>query len=951
MDDDRGSDDGGRIEKAIEQLPGLNASERSAIHDETSDGGPEFHIQVRQLLHSYDVGREFVERLPDPLSGASGAQNRTQMFSAGEVVAARFRVIRLLGTGGLGEVYEAEDLVLKGEPVALKTLRARLAADETAVERLTQELLLARRISHPNVCRVYDVYHHPIASGAPISFFTMELIAGETLATRIRRGRIATTDALPLVRQMAEAIDAAHAANVAHGDLKPGNIMLVPSTRGVDRVVVTDFGLARWVPVGTTLLSTTLESRQWGTPVYMAPEQLLGRPLTRASDIYALGVVCYEMVTGEQPFTIVPPLLLAVQKLRRTPRPPRELVPDLDPRWQAAILRCLDVDPERRFQLARDFVDELKRRPTRRKARAIGAAAAIATAGVAAATWMGPTVIRRTTGAPTVAGQADVERTVAVLPFVQENSTPEGDAFALGLTVALTDQLGPASHGRRGLYVIPAAEIVDTGVNTPAVAQQTLGATLFVSGRLAVVSDRTQIAIGLNELTDQGFRLKDSRTVTVPSNDRRVLDAVAVAAMQLLDLNEPDAALLRTGASQGQLDAERSYLIGRGYLVQGSRNLRAAIEAFQRAIRQDSQYAAAYAGLGEALLADYSASGHAGSLDQAQTNIDQAIGIEPRNARSHVIRGRVYLKYGQAQRAILELTNALALDPDVPNARNVLAAAYEADGAIEKAEQEFHEAVDRHPKYWSTYEDLGTFLYGKGRYHDAEGYFVTASSYAPANRRAIMNLATVYLVQEKFGPAESELKKVAALSPDARQSNNLAWVYILEGKLDDAVSTLEGAVKQPRANSIVWSSLARAYRWAGGRQDDERAAYQTALQRADEEVRVNPLDAEVRSNRAYLLAELRRSPEALREIDTVLARDSAKADVGVRFNSALIHERTGSRKRALEDLGLAVQGGYSKPVVERHPDLKRLREDPEYQRVLDVAEQRTNQRSKGGRSQ
>jgi Flp pilus assembly protein TadD/TolB-like protein len=951
MDDDRGRDDGGRIEKALDQLPGLDASERSALLDETSDGGPEFHSQVEQLLDGYDAGREFVERLTDPPIGASGAEHRTQMFSAGEVVAARFRIIRLLGTGGLGEVYEAEDLVLKGEPVALKTLRASLAADETAVDRLTQELLLARRISHPNVCRVYDVYRHPIASGAPISFFTMERLDGETLAARVRRGRIATPDALPLVRQMAEAIDAAHAANVAHGDLKPGNIMLVPSTRGVDRVVVTDFGLARWVPAGTTLLSTTLESRRWGTPVYMAPEQLLGQPLTRASDIYALGVVCYEMVTGEQPFNIVPPLLLAVRKLRHAPRPPRELVPDLDPRWEAAILRCLDVDPGRRFQLARDLVDELERGPTRRRARAIGAAA-LATAGVAAATWIGTAVVdRRTTASPVVARQAEVERTVAVLPFTQEGSTPEGDAFALGLTVALTDQLGSASRGRPGLYVIPAAEIVDTGVNTPAIAQQTLGATLFVSGRLAVAGDRTQIAIGLNELTDQGFRLKDSRTVSLPSNDRRVLDTVAVAAMQLLDLNEPDRAVPRTGASRAQLDAEKSYLAGRGHLVQGSRHLRAAIEAFQHAIRQDSQYAAAYAGLSEAFLADHRASSDAGSLGQAQTLIDRAIAIEPRQARSHVIRGRVYLRNSQAQRAILELTTALALDPDVPDARNALAAAYDADGAIEKAEQEFRAAVARHPKYWSTYEDLGTFLYGKGRYHEAEGYLVTASSYAPANRRAILNLATVYLVQERFAAAESELKKGTALSPDAWLSNNLAWVYILEGKLPDAVRTLEEAVKQPRADSSVWSSLARAYRWAGGRQDEERAAYQTALQRADEEVRVNPLDADVRSNRAYLLAELRRAPEALREIDTVLALDSAKANVGVRFNSVLIHERTGNRKRALEDLGLALRGGYSRSVVARHPDLKRLRDDPGYQRVLDVAEQRTNQRFKAGRSQ
>jgi serine/threonine protein kinase len=232
------------------------------------------------------------------------ADRRTpgRAFSDGEIACERFGIVGLLGEGGMGEVYEAEDLVLRDERIALKTLRASLAADESAIERLTKELQLARRITHPNVCQVHDVYQHRTSSGARVLFFTMELVNGRTLADRLRRGTMPKSQVLPILTQMAAALDAAHLTNVAHGDFKPGNIMLVPSDTGPERVVVTDFGLAQWLPVGSARLSTSGDNGRWGTPAYMAPEQLFGGKVTRSTDIYALGVVLYEMVTGNQPF-------------------------------------------------------------------------------------------------------------------------------------------------------------------------------------------------------------------------------------------------------------------------------------------------------------------------------------------------------------------------------------------------------------------------------------------------------------------------------------------------------------------------------------------------------------------------------------------------------------------------------------------------------------------------
>lgn len=917
-----------RIEELLGQLCDLEASERSDLLDEVSAGDPHLRDHVKALLDNYDSARKFFDQFPDLLRVVSDA-HPPRTFEDGEIVASRFRIKGLLGQGGVGEVYDAEDLELH-EPVALKTLRASLAADAALIDRLGQELRLARRISHRNVCRVYDLFEHRTSSGGRVSVFAMEKLEGETLAARLQRGSIPPRQALPIVRQIADAIDAAHAASVAHGDLKPANIMLVPSPDGTERVVVTDFGLARWLPSETTLVTATTESRRWGTPIYMAPEQLMGGRITRASDIYSLGIVCYEMVTGQQPFAREAPMLLAVRKLRHIPRPPRELAPDLDPRWQSAILRCLDADPDRRFRYARDLVTGIERGHTRRPwliAAAVAAALFVA--------WIATRVIEPGAAASsTSARQPVAERIVAVLPFTQETTTDEGTALALGLTASLTDHLASVSDAQRGLHMIPVEEVITTGVDTPALAQHTLGASLFIAGRVNVVGDRTEIAIGLNELSDEGFRLKDSRTVSIHSRDPSVLDPVMVAAMQLLDI-PPQRMRPAPWKDSRHPDAERSYLLGRGHLAQGQSHLTAAINAFQSAVQRDDQFARAFAGLSEAYRAQYVADRDTQSLQLAQENIDRAIAIEPRDERAHVTRGRLYIMSSQYQRAILELTTALDLDPNVADGRRWLAVAYQSNGAIEKAETLLREVVDRHPKHWSGHVQLGVFLYRQGRYREAEESLAKGVLLAPANPEAALNLSAVYLAQGQLAAAEVELAKATKLAADGRLYNNLAWVYILEAKFGDAVAAMEAAVKQSGADSVVWSTLARAYRWQGGRDQDARAARKIALQRANDEVRVDPLNALLRGNRAYLLAETGRTAEAVREIDAAVALESANANVI--FYSAVIHEMSGNRERAIHDLIAAARRGYTKTVIERHPDLSRLRKDPRFPGVLEMA--------------
>jgi serine/threonine protein kinase len=270
----------------------------------------------------------------------------------------------------MGAVYEAYDIMLRSR-VALKLIRGRIATDGSAMERFRREVLLARRVSHPNVCRVYELYEAVTAGGQAVHFLTMELLEGETLSEHIsRKGKLTTTEALPLVRQICEGLAAAHAEGIIHRDFKSSNVLLVSRKGAAEapflsmRAVITDFGIARdalHLSAGqTSEARLTTEAAILGTPEYMSPEQVIGGALTEATDIYALGVVLYEMLTGTLPFTGDTPLATAAKRLNESPPNPAIASPGLDAKWSEAVLRCLARDPRERFLSALDICTALQ---------------------------------------------------------------------------------------------------------------------------------------------------------------------------------------------------------------------------------------------------------------------------------------------------------------------------------------------------------------------------------------------------------------------------------------------------------------------------------------------------------------------------------------------------------------------------------------------------------------
>src|SRR5271170_6538915 len=299
-----------------------------------SRAGVEMGIPVKEGEQADPLGQNNTRYLDESTPSGSGSGIiDAGRFMAGTMVAGRYRIIELLGRGGMGEVYRADDITLN-QAIALKFLPALFGQDQTWLERFKNEVRLARQVTHPNVCRVFD-----IGEFQGDQFISMEYVDGENLGSLLRRiGRVPHDKALQIARQLCAGLGAAHDRGVLHRDLKPANVMI--DGRGYVRI--TDFGLAA---PADQLRKDALRA---GTPAYMSPEQLAGRGVTVRSDIYSLGLVMYEMFTGRRAFR--GGSLRDYQKMHTSeePTPPSEIIEDIDPIVERVVLKCLEKDPRNR---------------------------------------------------------------------------------------------------------------------------------------------------------------------------------------------------------------------------------------------------------------------------------------------------------------------------------------------------------------------------------------------------------------------------------------------------------------------------------------------------------------------------------------------------------------------------------------------------------------------------
>jgi eukaryotic-like serine/threonine-protein kinase len=436
----------------------------------------------------------------EPTAPSANATGTGTRLAPGRSVAGRFVILRFIAQGGMGEVYEALDTEL-GSRVALKTILPAFAGDPDIVDRFRREVMLARRVTHGNVCRTYELYSIEATTGEPLKFITMEFLDGESLAQRLKRvSRLSLRDALPLLRQMGAALDAAHAQGVVHRDFKPSNVMLVTTNKGLARdpgsvrVVVTDFGIARAFDAGPEKEGTQTGALV-GTPQYMAPEQLAGSAVTPATDIYALGVVLYEMLTGA------------------LPRPGTEISDSgLDARSSAVIRKCLSHEPHRRFADAGRVVTALTRRWPGLHRKSVMALVILAiSAGIG-----GTLAIRHAQRSRNLEESVHFpRRSVALVPFRNRSDRSELSWLSLALEEGLSVELQAAVRDLRTIRDQRADRLFldsSPGLDTRDAAtrerfRQLLSADVLVAGDYALDVTATTLRVALTAVDSASGRV------------------------------------------------------------------------------------------------------------------------------------------------------------------------------------------------------------------------------------------------------------------------------------------------------------------------------------------------------------------------------------------------------------------------------------------------------------
>src|SRR6202453_3030514 len=319
----------------------LPPERRSAFLDKACHGSPQLREVVEQLLVAEQNAGSFLEQPAFAPEGESEAtatvsSSAAARFQPAQLIANRFRVVRFIARGGMGEVYEAKDQFLQGESVALKIIRPEIASDAASSSRFEQEVILARRVVHSNLCPIYEIFRCE-QPAPPFLFLTMRLLQGETLDARLKASApLGPTEAIEVSRQLLSGVAALHAGGIIHRDLKPNNVMLERNGERLN-VSIMDFGLARLHEADSTLLGTGMIA---GTPGYMAPELLRGQRPTKATDIYALGVVLHQVLTGGRPIESEMGLSVSPRPALRSVHAPAQLV--------QAVESFLSPDPERR---------------------------------------------------------------------------------------------------------------------------------------------------------------------------------------------------------------------------------------------------------------------------------------------------------------------------------------------------------------------------------------------------------------------------------------------------------------------------------------------------------------------------------------------------------------------------------------------------------------------------
>ena len=762
-----------------------------------------------------------------------------------------YRILEKLGGGGMGVVYKAEDLKL-GRIVAVKFLSEELSQDRRALERFQREARSASALNHPNICTIHEVDEHEGRH-----FIVMELLEGEPLNHRVAGKPLQTEQVLEVAIQVADALRAAHGKGIVHRDLKPPNIFLTgvkgQHEESAVRVKLLDFGLAKFVPEqsdGSTppdaptvdqLLSTP--GAVFGTVPYMSPEQAVGREVDHRTDLFSLGVVLYEMTTGRRPFSGATASETIVQIVRDAPETISRLVREAPAELERIIRKCLEKDPERRYQTARELlvdVKNLKRdlepsgqprttpapEPPRRLGRFVFPGVAVIVGLVLALYfargWRWP---------PWGAAPGRIE-SLAVLPLANLSGDPAQEYFADGMTDALIADLAQIG----ALRVISRTSIMQfkaTQKPLPEIAQQ-LRVDAVIEGSVVRSGQRVRIAAKL--IQAKGETQLWARTY------ERDLGDILTLQNELARTIAGEIRVRVTAEERGRLARVRSvhpqafdaYLKGWYFWGQFTEDaFRKGIEQFEEAIRLDPGYAAAYAGLGECwqalefigaapyeearvkvleaatkavqlddLLAEAHAvmsAARAMEWDWAagEKEFRRAIELNPGDARAHLFATTQLRHLGRREESIAEAKRALELDPLALMSNEGLSDAYLSAQQYDAAIQQCRRTLDLYPNHSASHYEMGWAYVYKGMYQEGIAEIEKSIQLDGDDLNLSPDLAYIYAVEGKRGEAQKILDRLLEVSKQAPVSpGHMGLIYIGLGKKDEALSWLEKAYEQ-----------------------------------------------------------------------------------------------------------------------------------------------------------
>ncbi len=891
----------------------MSATEARRSRDPSPGSGPESPAWVLMA-----------ERQASP--GADHSVDRPMASRVG-----RYTIRERLGVGGMGEVYRADDSVLK-RSVALKRITPKASGDPVYRIRLLREAERASSISNQHIAAVYDV----LEDDSDL-YLVMEYVEGETLRHRLKQP-LDPSLFFHFARQCAEALAAAHARGILHCDLKPENIMITPA----NEVKILDFGLAKTLPhseLGPDSDATTSKSTNIsGTPSYMSPEILMEQAPDQRSDIFSLGVVFYEALTGVNPFRADTFVGTTDRILRETPPPIRTANPRIPVALEKLIFKMMAKRPDDRYASANELLHDLGiverggRGPeiftTRHwyRAPAVIAIALIAVIALAIATgWWRSRSRKANAVAPT--------RHVAVLPFRALNNDPNTQAFSSGLTETLTTKLGSLSQ-RYALQVVPPGEIRTQHIGSAQQARGTLGVNMVIEGSLQ--QSGNLMRINYNVVDAQTLRQLRAGTITAQAeNAFSVEDQVVDSVLGALDL-ELGAADKTAFANRGTNEpaAYDFYLRGRGYLqdYEKPENVDSAIEVFTRALNRDPNYAFAYAGLGESYWHKYEITHDSEWMSKATGACQKSVSLAVDAPVGYTCLGLVYNATGQYEQAIEQFQRALKLDPNNDDVYRGLAFGYEHVKRFDEAEATYRRAIAMRPQYASGYNWLGRFLHERGRYAEAIEVFRQSTELAPDSFRGYYNLGGAYTSAGKYDDAVAPLQKSISIRPTLGAFANLGTVYFYLGKYPQAAEAYEKAVQLDPQDSTGVGNLAEAYYWIPGQQKKAQATYQSAIALAEKSLKVNPRDLALVSEIGIYHAMLGQAAEANQWTQRALQMDAADPDV--LLNASLVAAHFGQDQSAIDYLQKAIVAGVAPETVLHSPTLNRLRSNPQFQSAL-----------------